>query len=246
MAIASTSPKRLLLTVTCFVLALAAVLYLTCTSSANESMGSSHLAYMPPLQQEPIVFNDMSAAAEKGKQLYLMHCSPCHQTEGQGKVGLAPSIKNKDFLLLASDAFIEKTVLEGRAMTTMIPRPDLKGESLDNIIAYLRDGNPGNDKVITDDKKVYKGDAVKGAVGFKTYCAACHGPKGEGYFAGGPGPGIGLASFLNNASDDYIFQTLKRGRVGTAMKAMIGAKGVANLDDQEAIDIIAYLRSLHK
>ena len=46
------------------------------------------------------------------------------------------------------------------------------------------------------------------------------------------------------ASDDYILQTLKRGRIGTAMRSFIGPRGLANLTEQEGKDIIAYLRSL--
>ena len=77
---------------------------------------------------------------------------------------------------------------------------------------------------------------------FALFCASCHGPGGEGYSAGGSGPGIGLAGFLDTASDDYIFQTVKYGRLGTAMKGFIGAEGLANLSEEDVGDIIAHLR----
>ena len=55
-------------------------------------------------------------------------------------------------------------------------------------------------------------------------------------------PAIGLHGFLDVASDDYIFQTMKRGRVGTAMRPFFWASGLANLNEQDAYDIIAFLR----
>ena len=67
-------------------------------------------------------------------------------------------------------------------------------------------------------------------------------PNGEGYSVGGVGPGIGLKGFLSVASDDYIFKTLKYGRSGTAMRPFIGVKGLANLAEQDAKDIISFLR----
>ncbi len=243
MRAAKLSYRQILLPLCCLILSIAA--WCCLASCASSPPGTSNLALIHQSKPQPIpVEVDELRNVEKGKQLFLMHCSPCHQSEGQGKVGLAPSIRNKDFLSLASDEFIKNTVIKGRAMTTMIPRPDLKGEQLDAIVSYLRSAYKG--KVIVDNSKKYKGDAKQGGADFKTYCASCHGDKGQGYFAGVPGTGIGLASFLDVASDDYIYQTMKRGRIGTAMRTMIGPKGVANLTDQQAKNIIVYLRTLNK
>ena len=100
--------------------------------------------------------------------------------------------------------------------------------------------------VSVDPSLQYTGDAEAGKQNFANYCASCHGPNGEGYALGVPGPGIGLPGFLNVASDDYIFQTLKHGRVGTPMKSFLGARGLANLADQDAYDLIAHLRVLQE
>lgn len=43
------------------------------------------------------------------------------------------------------------------------------------------------------------------------------------------------------APDDYIFQTLKRGRIGTPMQPFLGTRGLANPSNQDAYDIIAHL-----
>lgn len=184
---------------------------------------------------------------KEGEKLFNMHCAACHQKGGTGKVGIAPSIRNRDFLAIASNDFIKKTVKLGRKGTSMVARPDLMGEKIDNIIVYLRAlpiNNPIN--VNVDWNKKIKGNAKKGAKKYATFCAACHGHKGEGYRAGGSGPGIGLSGFLDTASDDYIFQTLRYGRVGTPMRPFIGPQGLANLSEEDAKDIIAYLRTLNK
>ena len=181
----------------------------------------------------------------KGEEIFQANCAACHQQDGEGRVGLAPSIRNRDFLAIASDDFIKQTIREGRLGTAMVPRPDLAEADLDHIIAFLRSlpiANPV--KISIDPHKKISGDDRAGQLKFAQYCASCHGSKGEGYGAGGSGPGIGLHGFLNVASDDYIFQTIKYGRTGTPMRSFIGPEGIANLEETDVNDIIAYLRSL--
>jgi len=181
----------------------------------------------------------------EGKALFDKNCLACHQAGAQGKVGFAPAIGNPDFLALASDDYIKNSVKKGRPGTAMVPRPDLKDEELQNIIVYLRSLPVALPKTVKVDWDVkFSGSKSNGEQLFAEYCAGCHGPTGEGYSKGGAGTGIGLKGFLETASDDYILQTLKTGRAGTPMRIFIGAKGLANLSEQEAKDIIAFLRSL--
>ena len=125
----------------------------------------------------------------------------------------------------------------------MVPRPDLAFQAVNDIIAYLRSlpiANPV--EINVDSTLTFKGDPEEGTAKYTKYCAACHGNDGEGYLAGVPGPGIGLAGFLKSVSDDYILQTLRQGRIATPMKPFIGSKGIANLTVEDAHDIIARLR----
>ncbi len=182
--------------------------------------------------------------AAKGEAAFNINCVACHQPGGTGKPGFAPSIRNQDFLAISSDTFIKETVSKGRPGTSMIGRPDLSDTVLNDIIAYLRAVPAGAIRDVTVDATlVFHGDAEKGEQTYASYCSACHGPKGEGYMAGVAGPAIGLKGFLEVASDDYIMQTVKRGRVGTAMKSFIGAAGVANLSEEDIHDVISHLRS---
>lgn len=126
----------------------------------------------------------------------------------------------------------------------MVSRPLLTDWELDGIIEYLRSlPSAGRSDLTVDENKQSEGDPDLGRENFATYCAPCHGPQGEGYAVGGSGPGIGLPSFLSAASDDYIFQTVTHGRTGTPMRAFVGPRGLAQLEEQDVHDIIAFLRS---
>ena len=182
---------------------------------------------------------------EIGRKIFEVDCASCHLQNGEGRIGLAPSIRNRDFLAIASDEFIKSTIILGRPGTSMLPRPDLSEDEIDHIIAFLRSlPVPNPVEISVDPNKTFAGDPTAGGTKYALYCASCHGPNGEGYSAGGSGPGIGLSSFLLLVSDDYIFQTVKYGRTGTPMRPFIGPKGIANLTESDVHDIIAHLRTL--
>ncbi len=205
------------------------------------------IAYLRSREPAAPTIAATTPGTKSGEMHFKANCASCHQNDGNGIPGIAPSIRNRDFLAIASDDFIKETVRKGRPGTAMVQRPDLSDKVLDEIVAYLRAVPVGNTvRVEVDPTKnlAARGDHGAGLNKYSTYCATCHGPEGAGYVAGGSGPAIGLRGFLDAASDDYIYQTLKLGRIGTAMRPFLGAKGLANLNDQDSYDIIAYLRSL--
>ena len=73
-----------------------------------------------------------------GKVAFYRNCAMCHGYEAVGKVGVAPSLNNRDFQALATDELIRTTVREGRLGTAMAPRRELPKVEVDRIIAYLR------------------------------------------------------------------------------------------------------------
>jgi cytochrome c oxidase cbb3-type subunit 3 len=206
----------------------------------------AHLRYLGSTYAERMANMPVGPGnAKAGAIHFTVNCAPCHQAGGVGKPGFAPSVRNRDFLALASDDFIRQTIHDGRAGTGMLPRPDLPKQTVNDIIAYLRALPIPNPVAIKVDPTLkFSGDAAHGSSLFGNYCASCHGPNGEGYAIGVPGPAIGLPGFLKVASDDYIFQTLKRGRSGTPMKSFSGAGGLASLTESDLHDVIAHLRVL--
>jgi cbb3-type cytochrome c oxidase subunit III len=219
-------------------------------ANLDESEVGDIITYLRSLGQTPTAPIESAIAQAgdpaTGEQQFNINCIACHQSGGVGLTGFAPAIRNRDFLAIASDDFIKQTVRAGRPGTAMIGRPDLSDQTLNDIIAYLRALPVANGiKVDVDPTKTFAGDTTAGHAKFATFCSACHGPKGEGYASGGSGPAIGLSGFLSAASDDYIYQTLVRGRVGTAMRPFLGPGGLANLSEEDASDIISYLRTLN-
>ncbi|MBI2986807.1 MAG: c-type cytochrome [Deltaproteobacteria bacterium] len=86
--------------------------------------------------------------------------------------------------------------------------------------------------------------ATDGATLYGTFCAACHGAKGEGMRYPGftPFPAIGNPDFLRLVSDDFLREQIKRGRPGRRMPAWGQQEG--GLRDEEIGRLVAYVRNL--
>jgi mono/diheme cytochrome c family protein len=85
--------------------------------------------------------------------------------------------------------------------------------------------------------------ATDSATLYGTFCAACHGPRGEGMRYPGmpPFPAIGNPDYLAVASDRFIRQTIQHGRNGRRMAAW-GAKD-GGLKPIEIEAVVAHVRS---
>src|SRR6266850_5596895 len=75
-------------------------------------------------------------------------------------------------------------------------------------------------------------EVARGTGLFQTRCADCHGIDAKGVH----GPDLTVI-FANGATDDRVFQTIRRGVPGTEMPA-------SNAPDAEIRAIVAYLRTL--
>lgn len=86
--------------------------------------------------------------------------------------------------------------------------------------------------------------ATDGATIYGNFCAACHGPKGEGMrYPGLPAfPAISNPDFLRLASDDFLHQQIKRGRPGRRMPAWGEQEG--GLRNEEILRLVTYIRDL--
>lgn len=86
--------------------------------------------------------------------------------------------------------------------------------------------------------------ATDGATLFGTFCAACHGPSGEGrrYPGMAPFPAIGNRDFLAVATDHFLKETISRGRPGRRMVPWGTTEG--GLRSEEIEQVISHLRRL--
>ena len=90
--------------------------------------------------------------------------------------------------------------------------------------------------------------AARGEGNYVTYCAACHGPRGDG-----DGPLAALldpqpahhsdAASMSAFSDEQLFRVIKDGGLAVGKSPQMGAWG-ETLSDQNIRDLVAYVRSL--
>lgn len=181
----------------------------------------------------------------KGEALFNQNCIFCHQADAIGKPGVAPSLTNPELLEIASDKYLMSTIRDGRPGTAMAPYPHLGLEGIRSIVAFLRSYETGPNRAQeVDSQEKAQGDPRFGRLWFEQICATCHGPRGDGYLAGGSGTAIGKEGFLAKVSDGFLRETIKKGRSNTRMLPFQGPQGLANLSGKEIDDIIAYMRTL--
>ncbi len=192
---------------------------------------------------EPAAAEPTDPVVERGRAAFAPTCGACHQPDGSGRPGLAPSVTDQDFLALASDDFIKTTIKLGRPGTNMISFAFFPDEKIDEIVAYLRSFQKEPARKYDRSWKA-TGSQERGEAMYAAVCSQCHGINGKGYLMGGSGTAIGLNGFLSAADDGYIKQVMLSGREGTPMRAFGGPQGLAQISDQDMNDIIVHLRHL--
>ncbi|HHJ13427.1 MAG TPA: c-type cytochrome [Gammaproteobacteria bacterium] len=195
----------------------------------------------------PLVFPGGISAAPDGEALYARQCAACHGSEGQGGVGIP--LRLPDFLAVASDGYLKKTLRHGRPGRVMPAFASLGEEGIDAIVAHIRSWSDAPAPVYDDGN--IEGDALRGKALFAQHCASCHGEHGQG----GSGTGVTfsrprsapvMAPALNNpgfrqaVSDGMLKATLMRGRKGTPMPSLADL----GLTEKDADDLVAWLRRM--
>jgi len=153
---------------------------------------------------------------------------------------MGPSLNTAEFHALASDAFLHQTITEGRDGTAMGGWSHLNARELGGILAYLRSFPAGK---VRSPEGIAVASESKGKLNFERTCVACHGEKGRGLI----GPAIGNHDFLNAVSDQFLRESIRYGRMGTAMRSNLkGTGSFASFSEHEIEEIIAYMRTLQQ
>ncbi len=86
--------------------------------------------------------------------------------------------------------------------------------------------------------------SADGATLYGTFCAACHGPRGQGMRYPGTSafPAVANPDFLELASDEFLLTAIRRGRPGRRMPAWGETEG--GLTETEILTLASYLRRL--
>jgi mono/diheme cytochrome c family protein len=180
--------------------------------------------------------------ATDGESLFGVFCAACHGPRGEGRKfpGLAwtfPAIGDADFLGLADDPFLRKTLTDGRPGRRMpawgTKDGGLRPEEIDAIVGFLRSLEPAAPAF--EAVMAAPIDAAAGTKLFGESCAPCHGRSGEGSAIAPP-----LAARDNPVThdDNRIYGTVTVGVAGTAMGSF------RRLDAPALRSLIATVRAL--
>ncbi len=184
-----------------------------------------------------------------GATLYGTFCAACHGPRGEGMrypgMPAFPAIGNPDFLAIASDEFLVRTITHGRPGRRMAAWGEkeggLRAQEVRAVVEYLRTLGGAPRGADSKPARWANGNAAEGAQLYARVCAQCHGVKAEG----GEGPALANPGLLGAATDTYLYETISRGRRGTTMLGFAEPSTVRPaLSPAEIESIVTHLRSL--
>ena len=189
-----------------------------------------------------------ASAVQDGARLYNRHCAACHGSQGTGGVGMPLALP--DFLAVADDDFLRKTIRLGRPGRVMPAFRQLSDAQIDTLIKHIRGWAPAGASTAAIEKSSIKGNAEHGGKLYAQYCTTCHGVHGEGGHGTGVtfsrprdlpvlAPALNNPGFLAAASDAMIKATVMRGRQGTPMQSFLKQ----GLKERDIDDVVAYVRA---
>jgi cytochrome c oxidase cbb3-type subunit 3 len=90
-----------------------------------------------PLDQSDQVATAIKGDPERGQSVYADQCASCHGSQGEGIV--APSLSNPRFLATVNDAFLYRSIADGRRNTTMPSFAETLGSTaMKDLVALIR------------------------------------------------------------------------------------------------------------
>ena len=204
-------------------------------------------SYLPKDRTRVVRFGEREFAPD-GATIFGTFCAGCHGPNGMGRrspgMPAFPAIGNPDFLGLVSDDFLATTIRKGRPGRRMPAWGEkdggLRPEEIQAVIAHLRRLSGTPSKPDTTPRRWVSADSVAGKQLYASGCAGCHGKIGEG----GEGPALNNKVLLTAATDNYLIETISRGRRGTSMEGFL-QPSVARptLSKLEIQAIVAFIRA---
>ncbi len=178
-----------------------------------------------------------AASSEVGRKLFRGRCESCHGQGGAG--GIGPRLDGDEWLALATDEFLYRSIVEGRPGTAMPSWRFLESDDVADLIAFLRSRQKSPARNLSSAR--HPGRAEFGEFLFAQACRACHGKEGEG----GLGNQIANPVFLDSVSDEFLWQTIAYGKRGTAMRGFLEAAtggALMPMTPGDVDHVIAFLR----
>jgi len=179
--------------------------------------------------------------ASDGKTLFSAFCSGCHGPSGEGRSygnrpAAFPAIGNADFLTIATDEQLYKTIFEGRSGRGMpswgTKEGGLRRAEIDSIVAFLRSLAPSPPEFSQVQSSA--ADMKLGAEIYRRECALCHGARGEGSALGSP---LAASDNPNARNTKSAYQSIAHGVTNTSMGAY------SYFSAQETKSVMSFIQS---
>ncbi|HEY6290215.1 MAG TPA: cytochrome c [Terriglobia bacterium] len=177
--------------------------------------------------------------------LYRQNCSACHGLDGKG--GAAVALADPVYLAIIDDATLRKVTANGVPGTAMPAFVESAGgmltdEQVDALVHGMREHWGEPDILRGQDPPPYAaetpGDAQRGADAFKTFCASCHGPDGNG---SEKASSVTNGSYLALVSDQGLRTVVMVGRPELGAPDWRGDVPGRPMTHQEVSDVVAWL-----
>ena len=171
------------------------------------------------------------------QELYDTYCGLCHGYEGEGYLAeAANALGNPEFLSIASDEFLIHATVLGRPETKMSAWSESEGGPLssaqiEDIVGYIRAWQTTESK---DIDFTVEGNIENGLQVYEEHCLSCHGEDGSG----GSALSLNSPTFLEAATDGFLWYSIVDGRSGTTMQSY-----EAMLSEEETSDLVALIRA---
>jgi mono/diheme cytochrome c family protein len=174
-----------------------------------------------------------------GEIFYKSNCALCHAANGEGDLG--PSIATQEFLTIADNTYLYKTLTLGRPGTGMPAWQHFSDQDMASLLGFVRTWQTEKSHKLPVQKM--RGDWDIGEMQYEKLCSSCHGVNAEG----GVGPQLHNQVFLESTSDAMLYQWIAYGKTGTQMRAFTkGAQGMVEISPDRIMDVISYLRYLER
>jgi len=179
--------------------------------------------------------------------IYNLNCAGCHGSEGKGNAALG--LANPVYLGIVSDEIISNAITRGIRGSLMPAFAKSAGgtltdEQIEILTHEMRARWAKPNELIDCRPPPYAekepGNAQRGAGAYTTFCAACHGPEGQGT---AKGSSIVDGSFLALVTDQNLRTTIIAGRPNLGHPDWRHDAPGREMTPQEVTDVVAWLVS---
>lgn len=178
--------------------------------------------------------------------LYRANCAGCHGMDGQH--GPAMALSDHVYLAIVDNTTLRSTIANGRRGTAMSAFSQKEGgmlteEQIDAIVRGIRERWGGSARlgaIPPPYESAVPGDAQRGEAVYATFCASCHGSKGQ---AGPKAGSVTDPAYLSLISDQGLRTLVITGRPDFGAPDWRDNVPGRPMTGQEISDVVAWLSS---